>query len=41
MASIPDEPQRRFRFMLGFDRLGLLALKAPYLALALISGYRD
>ena len=36
MANSRDEPQRRFRFMLGFDRLGLLALKAPYIALALI-----
>ncbi len=31
-----EEPQRRFRFMLGIDRLGLLALKAPVLSLILI-----
>ncbi len=37
MASSRDEPQRRFRFMLGLDRLGLLALKAPYIALAVIA----
>ncbi len=31
-----EEPQRRFRFMLGIDRLGLLALKAPVLSLIVI-----
>jgi predicted RND superfamily exporter protein len=35
MAST-EEPQHRFRFMLGLDRLGLLALRAPLLSLAII-----
>ena len=30
------EPQRRFKFMLGLDRVGLVALRQPYVALALI-----
>jgi uncharacterized protein len=35
MAS-EDEPQRRFRFMLGLDRIGLVALKQPYIAAVVI-----
>jgi hypothetical protein len=31
-----EEPQRRFRFMLGIDRLGLLALRAPVVAALLV-----
>ena len=31
-----DEPQQRFRFMLGLDKLGLLALKAPVVSAILI-----
>ena len=31
-----EEPRRSFRFSFGLDRLGLIALKAPYLSAALI-----
>ena len=30
--SSDDEPQRRFRFMLGLDRIGLVALERPYVS---------
>ncbi|MGQ0674032.1 MAG: efflux RND transporter permease subunit [Hyphomicrobium sp.] len=36
MASTDDQPRRSFLFSFGLDRLGLLALKAPYVSAALI-----
>lgn len=35
--SNTEAPRRSFRFSFGLDRLGLLALKAPYVALGLIA----
>ena len=35
MAST-DEPRRSFLFSFGLDRIGLLALRAPYLSALLI-----
>ena len=34
--SSDDEPRRHFRFMLGLDRLGLVALRLPWLSALLI-----
>ncbi len=31
-----EEPQRRFKFMLGIDQVGLVALKAPYVSALVI-----
>jgi len=42
---LPDEQYRSFRFSLGLDRLGLIALRAPYLsavvivALSILAGF--
>jgi predicted RND superfamily exporter protein len=33
-----EAPRRTFRFSFGLDRLGLIALRAPYVAAALIAG---
>lgn len=38
MSSDKDEPRRSFLFSFGLDRIGLIALKAPYLALLVIIG---
>jgi predicted RND superfamily exporter protein len=36
MASPDDQPRRSFLFSFGIDRLGLLALQAPYVSAAII-----
>lgn len=38
MSSDKDEPRRSFLFSFGLDRIGLVALRAPYLALVVIIG---
>src|SRR3990172_12120438 len=37
MSSTDEPPRRSFLFSFGLDRLGLLALKAPYLSAVLIA----
>lgn len=37
MASPDEQPRRSFLFSFGIDRLGLLALQAPYLSAAIIA----